>query len=278
MQPIISPKELISLSNLNNIIFIDARSGKDALARFAAGHLAHARHVDLDKDLADAGPDASKGGRHPLPPIEKFAAVLNRTGITTDSHVVVYDDKGGANAAARFWWMLRAVGHEKVQVLSGGLQAAMTAQIPIETETFTPSPSNYPVSNWLMPTADIIEVEDATSDKDRLVIDVREGYRYRGESEPLDLTAGHIPGAVNSAYTENLDGDGNFLSAQELREKYETLLEGRPASEVIVHCGSGVTACHTLLALEEAGLSGAKLYVGSWSEWSRNNKEIATGA
>lgn len=277
MQPIISAEELASLPHLNNIIFIDARSGKDALARFATGHLQNARHVDLDKDLSDAGNDAAKGGRHPLPSIEKFAAVLARTGITGDSRVIVYDDKSGANAAARFWWMLRAVGHQQVQVLSGGIQAAAAAGLPMQTESITPATSHYDVTEWLLPTAELREVEEATADKKRLVIDVREGYRYRGESEPIDLIAGHIPGAVNAAYTKNMDADGHFLSAEELRKKYEMVLEDRAVKDVIIHCGSGVTACHTLLALEEAGLIGAKLYVGSWSEWSRNDKEIATG-
>lgn len=272
---IISPSEL---RLLNNIRFVDARSGPDAHKRFLDGHVHGAVHADLDKDLADIKPNAADGGRHPLPDPGQFADWLGKAGINPESHVVVYDDKAGANAAARFWWMLRALGHKNVQVVSGGLQALEKEGWELTTEEPAPSPvSSYPAKEWQSPVADIQEVAAAATDANRLVIDVREGFRYRGEKEPIDTVAGHIPGAANLPYIENMDAAGNFLSKDELRDKYEQLLGDISPTEVIVHCGSGVTACHTLLALEEAGFSGAKLYVGSWSEWSRNDRPVATG-
>jgi thiosulfate/3-mercaptopyruvate sulfurtransferase len=190
----------------------------------------------------------------------------------------VYDDKRGANAAARFWWMMRSVGHTSVQVIDGGLDAMQEAGLPIEKglvretrEEGTP----YPVKGWELPVVDMDEVDKARSSGDAVVIDVREGYRYRGESEPIDKIAGHIPGAVNIPYTDNLDGTGKFHSSESLKEKYKAVADER--RKVIVHCGSGVTACHTLLALAVAGIDNASLYVGSWSEWSRNPRPIATG-
>lgn len=266
------------LRKYTHVQFVDARSGPDAHKRFIEGHIPGAVHADLDKDLADIKTNAADGGRHPLPSPNQFAAWLGKVGITPDSHVVVYDDKSGANAAARFWWMLRALGHKKVQVVSGGLQALQKDGWELTGKETIPAPvSAYPVAEWQSPLASINEVAEAVKDDRQLVIDVREAYRYRGESEPIDKVAGHIPGAANLPYIENLDAEGNFLPKEELKEKYNKFLNGLEPENVTVHCGSGVTACHTLLALEEAGFSGAKLYVGSWSEWSRNEKTIATG-
>ena len=234
-------------------------------------------HVDLNTHLAKVPEDAANGGRHPLPSVEDFAETLGRLGISAQSHVIVYDDKNGANAAARFWWMLRATGHTKVQVLNGGMAMAINAGFPISNVNEVASPVDpYPFTQWQLPVSTINEVEIAAEDSGTVVIDVRDAYRYNGESEPIDLVAGHIPGAVNIPFCGNLDADGLFLSANALREKYTAALGNANSGDVIVHCGSGVTACHTLLAIDYAGMPVPKLYVGSWSEWSRNGKKIAT--
>ncbi|GGK66958.1 sulfurtransferase [Rufibacter glacialis] len=277
VHPIIDPQELVSLANAQEVILIDARQGPEAFDQYQQEHLARARYVDLEKDLAAVPQNAAQGGRHPLPPIQQFAAYLGGLGITPSSRVVVYDDKAGANAAARFWWMLKAVGHANVQVVDGGFQAAKQAGFPVHDAVPAPTPAPaYPVTDWQRPTADLEEVARVAGDKEHLVIDVRDAYRYLGESEPIDPVAGHIPGAVNVPLTGNLVPDGRFLPAPALQEKYRKVLQNVSPEQVIVHCGSGVTACHTLLALESAGISGAKLYVGSWSEWCRNDQPIGT--
>jgi len=276
LKPLIDAGEAIKLIDTPNVIFIDARSGADAAKRSAAGHISGAVHADLDKDLSAVKPDAADGGRHPLPSLSAFLQWLGNAGVEPVSRVIIYDDKAGANAAARCWWMLRAVGHQQVQVVSGGLQALEAAGAVLsDTASDAKIKSPYPAGGWQMPVASIEEVTAAAADPDKLVIDVREAYRYRGESEPIDLVAGHIPGAVNQPYMSNLDATGKFQATEQLQDIYEPLVENK--KEVIVHCGSGVTACHTLLALERAGITGARLYVGSWSEWSRNDKPIATG-
>jgi len=231
----------------------------------------------LNSQLADIKENLSIGGRHPLPKIENFLETVANLGISSASHVVIYDDKNGSNAAARLWWMLKSIGHEKVQVLNGGFQEAEKIHFPtsskIEIVTKTPT---YKTKNWKLQIAKMEEVEKASQDKNQVVIDVRDVDRYNGETEPIDLVAGHIPGAINIPFTENLDENGLFLPPNELKEKYSKVLEMVKAENTIVHCGSGVTACHTLLAIAYAGLEIPKLYVGSWSEWSRNDKPIAT--
>ncbi|HOY16056.1 MAG TPA: sulfurtransferase [Haliscomenobacter sp.] len=274
--PIIHPQELLALQGSPNLVLIDARSGPDVKARYTANHLAGALHADLDTDLADIKPNAADGGRHPLPSPAQFSKVLGKLGITPESLVVVYDDKNGANAAARFWWMLRAVGHQQVQVLNGGLNAAIEAGFPVLAGEEIAAPvEDYPIQDWSLPLADIAEVEQAGQDPQRLIIDVREKVRYDGITEPIDLVAGHIPGAINVPFAHNLDSQGFYLSPEALHEQYAAVLNNRKPEEVIVHCGSGVTACHTLLALDYAGFEIPKLYVGSWSEWSRSEKPRA---
>lgn len=278
MKPIVDAAWLAVLENRKQVLLIDARSGPGVHAQYQNEHLAGASHADLEKDLSNISGDAAKGGRHPLPSPSRFGSFLGRLGITPETHVVVYDDKSGANAAARFWWMMKAVGHDKVQVIDGGYQAAVEAGLPVSSGgEAVPRSSVYPVTEWVRPLASIENVDEVRRKEDYLVIDVREPYRYRGESEPIDPVAGHIPGAVNVPYLTNLDDSGRFLSAEELSDKYTASLERRKPENVIVHCGSGVTACHTLLALEQAGIKGARLYIGSWSEWCRNNRPIAVG-
>jgi thiosulfate/3-mercaptopyruvate sulfurtransferase len=278
MRPVISPQELLSLQNNPNLVLIDARAGAGIFEKYKTQHLAGARFAGLETDLSEKTGDPAEGGRHPLPPVEKFARFLGETGITPESHVVVYDDKNGAIAAARFWWMLRALGHKKVQVLDGGFDAALAAGFPTASgeEKVNPQPP-YPAQAWQLPVADIADVEKAVALPGFRVIDVRETERYLGQKEPIDLTAGHIPGAVNVPFAGNLDENGFFKKPDELRRKYAAIAEGRDAGHLIVHCGSGVTACHTLLAMDQAGMSIPALYVGSWSEWSRTGREIAKG-
>ena len=277
MRPIISPADLLALYRQKNFTLIDARSGPKAKENYEKEHLKGALWVDLEQDLSEKAGNAAQGGRHPLPPVAKFARLLGQLGITPESHLVVYDDKSGANAAARFWWMLRAVGHEKIQVVDGGYQAAIDAGFPVNagSETSTPTTA-YPADTWQLPLAEIEEVALAAQAPHAMVIDVREPGRYAGEFEPIDLVAGHIPGAINIPFADNLDANGFYLSPEKLQAKYTEVLSNIDPDNVIVHCGSGVTACHTLLAMAQAGREIPKLYVGSWSEWSRNERPIAT--
>ncbi|MDB4971858.1 MAG: sulfurtransferase [Myxococcaceae bacterium] len=265
--PVLAPRELASLTE---VLLFDCRPAASA---YLAGHLPGAIHAQLERDLSSAAPDPARGGRHPLPSVEAFAATLGHWGVTPSSRVVLYDDQNSANAAARLWWLLRAVGHRSVQVVDGGLAALLAAGFTLTAEepVLRRAPP-YPVRSFVRGLADIDEVESARVDRERRIIDVRAPFRYRGESEPIDPVAGHIPGAHNLPLTDNLNADGSFKSAAELRDLYERALAGVPSEQAIVHCGSGVTACHTLLALERAGLDGAKLYVGSWSEWCRNQE------
>lgn len=275
MQPLIEATELKQLDR-NSYILIDTRGFGNSRERYEQGHLEGALYVDLD-ELAAHPEDPAYGGRHPLPGPDSFAALLGNLGITPQSHVIVYDDKAAANPAARFWWMLKAIGHEQVQVLNGGLQAAVDAGYELSTAIpASPQPTEYPVPTSFIGTATLEEVTEASHNPDKMVIDVREAPRYLGQTEPIDLIAGHIPGAVNVPYTGNLGEANRYLSAENLLDNYKSILGDVKSEQVIVHCGSGVTACHTLLALAQAGLGGARLYVGSWSEWSRRGLPIAT--
>jgi thiosulfate/3-mercaptopyruvate sulfurtransferase len=277
LSPLITATELLTLHQTASIILIDASNGKNAYNNYLESHLQGALYVDLNTQLTDIKEDLAVGGRHPLPDLEQFSKVLSSLGITPESHVVVYDDKNGANAAARFWWMLKAVGHEKVQVLNGGKSTTEAIGFPLAKGIEKAEKVGlYPVTNWQLPQVTIDEVEKATTNKDAIIIDVRETARYKGHVEPLDLIAGHIPNAVNVPFSTNLDENGLFLSPSLLKEKYETVFQDIPVENRIVHCGSGVTACHTLLAIASAGLEIPNLYVGSWSEWSRNDKEVVT--
>ena len=275
--PIIQASELLELYKSNNLILIDASTGKNAKANYEEKHLEGALFVDLNTQLADIKEDFSIGGRHPLPKIEDFAQTVANLGISSASRVVIYDDKNGSNAAARLWWMLKSLGHEKVQVLNGGFQEAEKIDFPTSSNSeIVTKTEAYKTKNWKLQIATIDEVEKVSHDKNHIVIDVRDQERYNGETEPIDLVAGHIPGAINIPFTENLDTNGLFLDPNELKEKYSKVFENVKTENTIVHCGSGVTACHTLLAIAYAGIEIPKLYVGSWSEWSRNNKTIAT--
>lgn len=276
---IIQAKAFADLNRNQKITIVEAGNGAAARLDYEQLHLENALYLDLDSQLAEVPENASNGGRHPLPNIKKFAETLITAGISKDDHIVIYDRKNGANAAARFWWMLRSAGFEKVQVLNGGFRAAQKVNFPIDHNMVVPKKINpYLLDSWQLPITNIGEVEALASDPKSIVIDVREQIRYDGKNEPIDLVAGHIPGAINIPFAENLNDEGEFLPPEVLRLKYEKALHGIAAEKVAVHCGSGVTACHTLLAMDYAGLKIPNLYVGSWSEWSRNGKPIATVA
>jgi thiosulfate/3-mercaptopyruvate sulfurtransferase len=277
ISPIIKPDALIALKQKKALVIIDVRTGANAYEVYEKTHLEGALFVDLELQLAEKTADAANGGRHPLPTAAQFALVLSQLGITPKSHIIVYDAQNGANAAARFWWMLKAVGHAKVQVIDGGLDGAIKAGFPLSSKKETPLiGKKYKADKWLLPLADLEEVEKATQNAALRIIDVRSKERFDGKSEPIDLIAGHIPNAINVPFFDNLDADGFFYTPSVLREKYDKIIDGKPSEAVIVHCGSGVTACHTLLAMAYAGIEIPKLYIGSWSEWSRNELPIAT--
>ncbi|MCB0646104.1 MAG: sulfurtransferase [Saprospiraceae bacterium] len=274
--PIISPEQLAAI--IDQVKIFDVSSGKEAKANYLKEHIKGAYFIDLNSQLSAIKENAADGGRHPLPSPEKFARTLSNYGLSPESHIIVYDDKNGANAAARFWWMLRAVGHEKVQVLDGGLASAKLSGIPVSSGEEIPDERfmTYQADQWLLPIVNLEQVESVSLDEEHKVIDVREADRYNGLVEPIDLIAGHIPGAINIPYMQNLDQNGRFLEPEQLKEMYERELDGVESKNTIVHCGSGVTACHTLLAMAYAGLEIPKLYVGSWSEWSRNDMPMVT--
>ena len=256
---------------------IDARGGGGEA--YTLGHLPGAVFADLERDLARPR-DPRRGGRHPLPGVGDWCRTLGDWGIGPSTRVVVYDAAAGANAAARAWWMLRAVGHEAVTVLDGGLQAAIEAGVPTTTEVpvidrLPPYPTPFG-ARWGLPLASAEQVDESRLDPDRCLLDVRAEFRYRGESDPFDPVPGHIPGAVNLPYAASLDAVGRFRPPEALRAQFESRLLGRAPGQTTVYCGSGVTACHTLLAMAHAGLEGGILYAGSWSEWCRSDRPRAT--
>ena len=271
LSPIIEVDELMQISENQNLRIFDVRTGSNAKENYIKKHLEYSVFVDLNSDLAEID-DPKNGGRHPLPKFEDFVKKLGTLGIDKNSHVVIYDDKNGANAAARFWWMLRAVGHKKVQVLNGGLQVAQNQNYPLSSvEEYYPETkyiSDY--QDWQLPQVWINDVKKASQDSDSMIVDVRESQRFDGIMEPIDLVAGHIPNAHNFPFIDNLDEKGLFKSPEVLRNLYSELFDNYEKSKIIFHCGSGVTACHSLLALDYAGFDIPNLYVGSWSEWSRN--------
>jgi thiosulfate/3-mercaptopyruvate sulfurtransferase len=271
MPPIVEPGEVGRLlASGADVVLLDARPSADAYAR---GHLRGAIHADLETDLSGArasGFHASHGGRHPLPSLDQWRRTLGTWGIGPATRVIVYDDQSGANAAARAWWMLRSVGHENVALLDGGYSGAVGAGLEVTVDAVDPDTRGpYPGESWQWPTVDMHAVDRLRHDRTWKVLDVRSRERFRGETEPIDPVAGHIPGAINLPYADNLR-EGRFKAPALLRVQYESLLGDTPPQHLVVHCGSGVTACHTLVALELAGMPGASLYVGSWGEWCRN--------
>ena len=244
-------------------------------AMWTGSHIPGAPYADLDHDLA--GHAQAEGGRHPLPDPADFAATLGSWGISQDTLVVAYDNMGCA-IAGRLWWMLKWMGHERAALLDGGIQAWEAANLPLEREEPVIEPAEYPVGGHCRPVVGLSEVERAAVSGDLRILDARDVARYQGLMEPIDAQAGHVPGAVNAFFRDNLGPDGRFLPADELRKIYLERLAGVKPDQACVMCGSGVTACHDLFAMELAGLPGAALYPGSWSEWSQSgSRPVARG-
>ncbi|MEV8096151.1 sulfurtransferase [Kitasatospora sp. NPDC085879] len=273
--PLIPVDELAAaLAGPRPPVLLDVRwqlGGPPGAGEYAAGHLPGAHYVDLDAELA-APP--GRAGRHPLPDPAVLGAALRRAGVSAARPVVVYD-AGPATSAARAWWLLRWAGHGEVRVLDGGLAAWRAAGLAVSTERPADEAGDFAPAPGALPTVDA----DGAAELARkgVLLDARAGERYRGEVEPVDPRAGHIPGAVSAPTTDNLGPDGRFRSAAELVARFAAL--GADGSVPFgVYCGSGVTAAHELLALESAGVTGGVLYPGSWSEWSGDPaRPAATG-
>ncbi|MBB5872354.1 thiosulfate/3-mercaptopyruvate sulfurtransferase [Allocatelliglobosispora scoriae] len=265
MSPLVTPAELSALLNDGDVTLLDVRwrlMGPPGRDDYDTGHLPGAVFVDLDADLC--GPPGA-GGRHPLPAVPQLQSALRRAGVRADRPVVVYD-LGDGLSAARAWWTLRWAGHPDVRVLDGGF-AAWTGEVTKDVPEA--DPGDFTVVPGGMPTV----VADDLPELDGTLIDVRAPERYRGEVEPIDPVAGHIPGAVNAPTADNL-ADGRFRAATELRERFAGIAPRAAA----VYCGSGVTAAHTILAMHVAGRTGDALYVGSWSDWITDpSRPIETG-
>jgi thiosulfate/3-mercaptopyruvate sulfurtransferase len=264
---LVSPAELAAhLDDPRWIVFdcrFDLADTGAGRREYAQSHIAGARYAHLDDDLAGAKTGAN--GRHPLPDPDKFSAKLAKFGLSTGMQAVAYDASGGFYAA-RLWWMLRWVGHTKSAVLDGGWKAWLAAGLPVTPQLPAVAAGDFSgAAHAVSVGADL--VLGRIGQAGTLVIDARSPDRFRGENETLDPVGGHIPGATNRFFKDNLAPDGNFRPAAELRSEFAALIGATAPTSVVHQCGSGVTACHNLLAMEIAGLPGSKLYPGSWSEW-----------
>lgn len=279
---------LISVNNLaerlaaapGSILLVDCRfdlaAPEAGEAAYAVGHIPGAHYLHLERDLS--GAKTGKNGRHPLPERAALVARLKALGLNERQQVVAYDAQGGMYAA-RLWWLLRWLGHDSTAVLDGGLGAWQAAHQPMDTATPAASEGDFKAHAPLAVTVDADAIARNIAARESVVVDARAADRYRGENETLDPVGGHIPGALNRFFKDNLTADGRFKSAHELREVFSALLGKTQPEHVILQCGSGVTACHNALAMEIAGLHGAALYGGSWSEWcSDPARPVARGA
>lgn len=282
--PLISAADLATRLADRNLRIVDCRfdlADPDAGRRlYGQSRLPHARYADLNRDLSDLSQMATHG-RHPLPSMTSLAASFSRLDLTRNTHVVAYDQDSGAYAS-RLWWLLRATGHSQVKVLNGGLAAWVRAGLPLESDPAPAYPPSrlperlvLPASAWL----DADAVARGLADGSIGVLDARGGPRFRGEVEPIDPVAGHVPGALNRPFLDNLGSDGRFKEPSQLRAEFVQLLRGRPATQVVHMCGSGVTACHNRLAMDVAGMRGSRLYPDSWSGWITDPaRPVAVGA
>ncbi|MGX9217883.1 sulfurtransferase [Massilia varians] len=272
---LISAQDLAAHIDNPNWVVVDCRHDLMNLAAgregYAAGHLPGAVFGDIDTQLSGAkhGPDGVFRGRHPLPEKEALLETLRGWGIDDDSQVVAYDAHGGM-FAARLWWLMRWLGHEAVAVLDGGMAAWQAIGKPLTLDVVSKPRGSIGVRAPFVPTVTVAEVMENVDKGERIVIDARAADRFRGENETIDPIGGHIPGARNRFFKDNLQADGRFKDAATLRDEFAPLVDD-PA-RAIMQCGSGVTACHNLLALEVAGMPGAALYPGSWSEWVGDGK------
>ena len=265
---LIRPEDVAACHGQSDFVVIDCRHdlGDYGWGRraYLDSHIPDALFLHLDEDLS--GTKTGLNGRHPLPHARTFALRLGALGIGSGTQVVAYDASGGCYAA-RLWWMMRWLGHTRVAVLDGGWQAWSSLGFEVSTAPRTPQPTTYPLHPNARAAVNAQFVASQLGESKTQILDARSPDRFRGENETIDPVAGHIPGAANRFFRMNLDQHGGFKPPQRLREEYEELLEGREAASVVHQCGSGVTACHNLLAMEHAGLTGSRLYPGSWSEW-----------
>jgi thiosulfate/3-mercaptopyruvate sulfurtransferase len=278
---LIDASELSSNMENKDWVVIDCRFSLDDTERgrqdYLKAHIPGAVYAHLDRDLSSKV-IPGKTGRHPLPEIETFAATLSAWGIDSETQVVVYDDSTG-NMAARLWWLLNWVGHRNVAVLNGGWLSWNRLGLPARGGPESRMPKRFEpheISGAYV-TAD--QVQEYKNDLRHVILDARSSRRFRGEVEPIDSVAGHIPGAVSAPCEENVTPEGKFLSPEILRRRFEKLIKSVPPENVICYCGSGVTAAHNIIAMAYAGLGTARLYAGSWSDWITNAaRPIATGA
>lgn len=282
-QTLVDPQTLAGALDRADLRILDARFAPASVddpdlgrRAWAQSHLPGAVYADLNVDLSDLS--RAGLGRHPLPQPEAFAATLGRWGVTPQSQVVVYDAADGSMAAARAWWLLRLMGHRAVAVLDGGIAAWRAAGLAETDQAAAHAPAPPYPARWQQDQiVDAGHVLSRLSEPAGWLLDVRAAERFAGLAEPIDPVAGHVPGAVNRPLGRSLH-EGRFLPAERLRADLLAHLHGREPGEVVVMCGSGVTACHTLLAMEHAGLSGARVYAGSWSGWvSDPDRPVATG-
>jgi len=280
-QTLIDAANLARLAEQGDVLICDCRfdlGDPEAGQRdYSAGHIPGAVYVDLEKDLS-AVPSGTNG-RHPLPDRAAFAERMAALGVTQTGLVVAYDNVGGYYAS-RLWWMLRWAGHGQVAVLDGGLQAWTQTGRDLEAGEVTPPPGDFEVSSEpLMPINEVESIEANLTGGELLVIDARTAERFAGAPHPLDTASGHIPGADNRFWQNNLMPGGRFKSADLLAQEFSSLLAGRAPATIVHQCGSGVTATHNLLAMEVAGLTGSRLYPGSWSEWTSDpRRPVAKGS
>jgi len=243
-------------------------------AQYRAGHIPGARFAHVDADLS--APKNGRNGRHPLPTPEQAAQTFGRLGIDRGKQVVAYDQNNGM-FAARLWWMLRWLGHEAVAVLDGGYARWLAEKRPTSQESPVVAPATFEVQR-VAPTVSASGAASSLPRHTLVLVDARAAERYRGDTEPIDPVAGHIPGALNRPYSRNLQPDATFRRAAELRSEFESMLHGRAVSDVVHYCGSGVSACHNVLAMAIAGYPLTRIYPGSWSEWvADRERPVATG-
>ncbi|MCP4927918.1 MAG: sulfurtransferase [Gammaproteobacteria bacterium] len=276
MSLLLNADQLANSPDDGKLVIVDCRfnllapeAGRDM---WQEAHIPGAFYADLDKDLA--GPVTATSGRHPLPDPEGFSRLLGSWGVRPDTTVVAYDDVGGA-VAARLWWLLRWVGHPHVGLLNGGWQAWLASGLPTDSNIPELLSACYPVIPGSMPTISVDEVQQGLGSGELTLLDARDTKRFAGKSEPIDTRAGHIPGAWNRPFQANLAKDKQFLSTDKLCREFDALITAQRATQLASMCGSGVTACHNLFAMELAGITSdsgapAALYVGSWSEWLRS--------
>jgi thiosulfate/3-mercaptopyruvate sulfurtransferase len=277
---LIDAAALKSLTPSADVAIIDCRFDLQDVnagrAAFLAGHIPGARYADLNRDLSS--PVTATSGRHPLPDPGVFARRMGELGVGAKTQVIAYDAANAAYAA-RLWWLLRWVGHEAVAVLDGGYAAWLAAGGAVETGSGADAAVKpFSAKPGSAPSIDTAKLAATLGSARHLLIDARAAERYAGKVEPIDPVAGHVPGALNHPFSENLDAAGKFLAPEELQRRWRARLGSRQASQIVAMCGSGVTACHNLLSLEVAGLPGAALYPGSWSEWIRDaERPVARG-